>query len=74
MQEAEVRFEIGVMALWGGCCGPEDWVVVGEEGEDYPEEETCCWFVSGELYYGWGDVRQTIRKVKKEPGLKAMLR
>jgi hypothetical protein len=26
---------------WG--CGPEDWVVVGEEGEDYAEEEACCW-------------------------------
>lgn len=33
-----------VVEVGGRCCGagPEDWVVVGEEGEDDAEEEACC--------------------------------
>lgn len=43
MQEAEVGFEVIIVGWGGGVVGPEDWVVVGKEGEDYSEEEgRCC--------------------------------
>ena len=42
MEEAQVGFEVVVVRGWGWRGGPEDWVVVGEEGEDYAEEEACC--------------------------------
>ena len=45
MQESEVRFEVVEVGCWGGGCGPQDGVVVGEEGEDEAEEEGCCCFV-----------------------------
>lgn len=58
MQESEVRFEVVEVGCWGRGCGPEDWVVVGEEGEDEAEEEGCCysiiisWLVID--WDGWG--------------------
>ena len=42
MQELEVGFEEGDVGGWGGGCGPEEGVVVGEEGEEDAEEEGCC--------------------------------
>jgi hypothetical protein len=37
-------------------------------------EGLVSWLVDGWIAGGWiGDVRQTIRRVKKEPGLKAMM-
>ena len=64
-----MRFKVVVVGEggWGG--GPEDWVVVGEEGEDDAEEEACRWGLSG-LALGVSrmkhtncrrDIRQTIR-------------
>lgn len=44
VQELEVRFEdvkIDVAGAFG--CRPDDIVVVGEAGEEYPKEEACCW-------------------------------
>ena len=41
-----MRFKVVVVGEggWGG--GPEDWVVVGEEGEDDAEKEAgCCFFL-----------------------------
>ena len=53
MQELEVVFlqvEEGCARANGGVRageewrrGPEDVVVVGEQGEEDAEEETCCW-------------------------------
>lgn len=36
-------FEVVIVGGWGWGAGPEDWVVVGEEGEDDSQEEACCW-------------------------------
>lgn len=43
VQEAEVGFYIVEVrwGCWGG--GPEERIVVGEEGEDEAEEEGGCW-------------------------------
>lgn len=43
VEEAQVGFEVVVVA--GGCRGrgPEEGIVVGEEGEDDAEEEACCY-------------------------------
>lgn len=35
-------FEVVVVRGRGWRGGPQNWVVVGEEGEDYAEEEACC--------------------------------
>ena len=43
VQELEVRFEVVIVCCGGRGRGPEDWVVVGEEGEDDSEEEARCW-------------------------------
>lgn len=43
VQEAEVRFEVVEVRGWGWHGRPEDWVVVGEHGEDDAQEEACCW-------------------------------
>jgi hypothetical protein len=39
VQEAEVGFEVVVVRCGGWGLGPQDGVVVGEEGEDNAEEE-----------------------------------
>lgn len=44
---AEVGFEDGVVGGWGRGGGPEEGVVVREEGEEDAEEEGGCW-VGGE--------------------------
>ena len=37
-------FEDCIVGVWGGARGPEEGIVVGEEGEDDAEEEGgCCW-------------------------------
>ena len=43
MHELEVRFEEVVVRGWGLGGGPEEWIVIGEGGEEHAEEETCCW-------------------------------
>ena len=62
MQEAEVCFQVVIVGGWGGYGGPEDRVVVGEEGEDDSQEEAsrCLelvlrfrWPLGGT----WGDLR-----------------
>jgi hypothetical protein len=45
VEEAEVGFQVVIVRGWGWNGGPEDWVVVGEEGEDDAQEEACCWWV-----------------------------
>lgn len=45
VQEFQMGFEHDVGFGRTGCCVPEDWVVVGEEGEEDTEAETGCWFV-----------------------------
>jgi hypothetical protein len=68
---------------WGWNGGPEDWVVVGEEGEDDAQEEACCWWVlvvvSGLAdarhwggFNGERDSRHTMRKVANDPFRRAM--
>lgn len=39
MQEAQVRFEVVVVGWGGRGRGPQDGVVIGEEGEDDAQEE-----------------------------------
>lgn len=41
VEELEVGFEVIIVGGRGGCCGPQNWVVVREEGEDNSEEEAC---------------------------------
>lgn len=44
MQELEVRLEDVEVDVAGAVgCRPDHVVVVGEGGEEDPEEETCCW-------------------------------
>lgn len=38
-----MRFQVVIVRGRGWYGGPEDWVVVGEEGEDDAQEEACCW-------------------------------
>ena len=79
MEQAEVRFGLEEVAFCGRAGGPEEGVVVGEEGEEDAEEEGGCW--DGHVnFWSWGrdgtrvglgcaerdlDLRQTIRKVAK---------
>lgn len=69
VQEPEVGFEVVIVRARGRVSRPENWVVVGEEGEDDAEEEACRWGLSG-LALGVSrmkhtncrrDIRQTIR-------------
>lgn len=66
VEELEVGFEGGEVCWCGGRGGPEEWVVVGEEGEEDAEEEGGCWVrsvrrVSFDFDFdyfwhgGWGD-------------------
>lgn len=41
MEEAEVGFEVAIVRFWGWVGGPEEGVVVGEQGEDDSQEEGC---------------------------------
>jgi hypothetical protein len=83
VEEAQVRFEVVVVGSGGWGRGPQDGVVIGEEGEDDAEEEAdrcffglldrllcevCSWGGDQE-----GGLRHTIRKVAKDPFLKAMI-
>ena len=43
VQQAQVRFQQVIVGGGRGGRGPEDRVVVGEEGEDDAEEEGGCW-------------------------------
>lgn len=44
VEELEVRFEVIIVGGRGGCCGPQNWVVIREEGEDDSEEEACRYY------------------------------
>lgn len=50
VQEAEMRFEVVIVRGRGQHCGPQDRVIVREEGEDDAQEETGCW-LGGLVYY-----------------------
>lgn len=71
MEEAEVGFGLEEVGLGGRAGGPEEGVVVGEEGEEDAEEEGGCWVGRVSLGERWDqgcverdlDLRQTIRKV-----------
>jgi hypothetical protein len=41
MQETEVGLKGGEVRVRGGKCGPQEWIVVGEEREEDAEEEGC---------------------------------
>lgn len=84
-----MRFEIVIVRRWGCHGGPQDRVVVWEEGEDDAQEETSCWLGRIGLVYcslvaslplGSGeignamDLRQTMRKVANDPLLKAIVK
>jgi hypothetical protein len=82
VEEAQVRFEVVVVGRGGGGRGPQDGVVIGEEGEDNAQEEAdgCFWRLVRMVALGavfWevmgGGLRHTIRKVAKDPFLKAMV-
>jgi hypothetical protein len=87
VQEAEMRFEIVIVRGRGQHRGPQDRVVVREEGEDNAQEETGCW-LGGLVYYSLVaslplgsveigdamDLRQTMRKVANDPLLKAIVK
>jgi hypothetical protein len=73
VQEAQVRLQRYPVRVGRGEGGPEDGVIVGEEGEEDPEEEGRCWgrvsrfgFAFDLLGLDWCHLRQTMRKVAKE--------
>jgi hypothetical protein len=47
MQETEVGLKGGEVRVRGGQCGPQEWIVVGEEREEDAEEEGCGCGVCG---------------------------
>ena len=54
VQEFQVVFEHNVCFRRTGGGVPQDWIVVGEEGEEDAEGETCSW-AAGSALSGEGD-------------------
>jgi hypothetical protein len=42
IEELKVVFEMGEGGRWAGSGGPEERIVIREEGEKNAEEEGCC--------------------------------